>query len=112
MRQSGYLAAAALYGLQHQRDRLAEDHANAQIIAEAVRNSSKLSLAFKTVDTNIVIVRLDESLGTAAEFVQRLATMGVAALPFGLKSLRLVTHLDVGREQILRACEILEELAS
>jgi threonine aldolase len=112
MRQSGYLAAAALYGLQHQRDRLAEDHANAQIIAEAVRNSAKLSLAFKTVDTNIVIVRLDESLGTAAEFVQRLAMKGVAALPFGLRSLRMVTHLDVRREQILRVCEILEELAS
>jgi len=112
MRQSGFLAAAALYGLHHQRDRLAEDHANAKLIAQAIRATSTLSLAFSTVDTNIVIVRLNESLGIATDFVKELAFRGVAALPFGPKSIRLVTHLDVNREQVLQACEILTALAS
>ena len=112
MRQSGFLAAAALYGLHHQRDRLAEDHANAKLIAQAIQATSTLSLAFPTVDTNIVIVRLDDSLGSAAEFVKELASKGVAALPFGPKSIRLVTHLDVNREQVLQGCEILTALAS
>jgi threonine aldolase len=112
MRQSGFLAAAALYGFQHQRDRLAEDHANARLLADCIRSLEKLSLGCKQVDTNIVIVNLDQSLGTAAAFVQKLALQGVAALPFGPQSIRLVTHLDVGRQDILNACQILSDAAS
>jgi len=112
MRQSGFLAAAALYALQYQRDRLAEDHAHAQLIADAVRSTERLSLLYKFVDTNIVIVRLDESLGSAAEFVQKLASMGVAALAFGPQSVRLVTHLDVNSDEVNEACRILVDLAS
>jgi len=111
MRQSGFLAAAALYGLKHQRDRMAEDHANAKLIAEAIHSTARLTVVTKTVDTNIVIFQIDESLGTASEFVGRLSENGVSALPIGPQRIRFVTHLDVSRQDVLRACQVLADLA-
>lgn len=106
MRQAGVLAAGALYALRHNRDRLAEDHANARILAEAVRGSEgMLQLQPDEVDTNIVIFRVDPSLGSAADFVQRLADRSVAALAIGPSQIRLVTHLDVSMADCRRAAE-------
>src|SRR5262249_29641581 len=61
MRQAGVLAAAALYALDHHIDRLAEDHANAQVIAEAVADTPGLRLDPAEVDTNIVWVEVDRA---------------------------------------------------
>ena len=63
MRQAGIIAAGALHALQYHRDRLAEDHENAQIIAESVRGCEGLTLCPKTVDTNIIIFDVDPALG-------------------------------------------------
>src|SRR5207253_6858238 len=72
MRQAGIIAAGALYALQNNRKRLSQDHANAQILAEAVRAAEGLSLQPDTVETNIVIFRVESRLGPAAEFAAEL----------------------------------------
>jgi threonine aldolase len=111
MRQVGILAAGALYAVQHNRERLIEDHANAKILAEAVKQSPGLSLDPEP-QTNIVVVRIDPVVGNSASFAKALAEKGVGALPFGPQHIRLVTHLDVSRQQAQRAGEILLKLTA
>lgn len=108
MRQAGIIAAGALYGLQHHRERLAEDHANAQILATAVRSIEGLQLQPEVVDTNIVIFRIDASLGTAAQFAGALHEQGMLCLAISATQIRLVTHLDVTTAECQRAGEILQ----
>jgi threonine aldolase len=111
MRQAGVIAAGALYALEHHRQRLAEDHANAQIIAKAVCEAEGLSLSPDTVDTNIVIFRVDPKLGTAGEFVAELKAGGVLSLAISPMQIRLVTHLDVSQAQCRQAARVLRETA-
>ena len=111
MRQAGVLAAAALYALEKNRARLPEDHANAQVLADAVRSSAGLSLQPEQVDTNIVIFRVDPSLGTAADFARDLLARGVAALSISPTHIRLVTHLDVSKQDCRVASETIRQLA-
>jgi threonine aldolase len=112
MRQVGVLAAAALYALEHHIDRLAEDHAHAQLLAAAIRQCPGLELWPPEVDTNIVIFRLDEQLGTATEFIARLAEQGVLMLALGPRLVRAVTHLDVDGQQVRQACEVIKQVAA
>ena len=88
MRQVGVLAAAGLHALDHHVDRLADDHANARLLAEAC------GVDPETVDTNIVVVQRDD----AAEFVAGAKAGGVLVAPVGPRAVRLVTHLDVSAE--------------
>src|SRR3954467_9290352 len=80
MRQAGIIAAGALYALQNNRKRLTQDHANAQAIADAVRAADGLSLQPDTVETNIVIFRVEPRLGSAAEFAAELKAAGLLCL--------------------------------
>jgi threonine aldolase len=112
MRQAGVIAAGALYAVEHHRQRLSEDHANAQLVAEAVRESAGLSLSPDTVDTNIVIFRVDPKLGTAAQFCDRLEQRGVLMSPNAKHKVRAVTHLDVSAQDAKRAAECLLEIGS
>jgi threonine aldolase len=100
MRQSGLLAAAALYALDHNIDRLADDHANAKRLAEGLAKLPGLTIDPATVETNIVIFNIAPSLGTGAAFAARLKEAGVWLLANGPQKVRAVTHLDVTREQI------------
>ena len=95
MRQTGILAAAALYALDHHIDRLADDHAKAQVLAEALRRAPGLTLQSDPVDTNIVIFAVAPERGTAAQLTAELATHGVRIYPISQQQIRLVTHLDV-----------------
>ncbi len=112
MRQAGILAAGALYALEHHVERLADDHAHAQLLADAVRGCQGLSLTGDSVDTNIVIFTVDRSLGTAAEFCQRLAGEGVLMLAIGAQQVRAVTHLDVDRAAAQQAGQVLAVVAA
>jgi threonine aldolase len=105
MRQSGILAAAGLYALDHNVARLAEDHANARLIAEQLAGLAGVLLDLATVQTNIVIFRLEESLPDAAAIVARAKEEGVLVSALGARTLRTVTHLDVSREDCERAAE-------
>jgi len=111
-RQAGIVAAGALYALENNIDRLAEDHQNARILAEAVRSSPGLKLDPENVDTNIVIFELDSELGTAAAFSARLRDEGVLINTTGPQRLRAVTHLDVSRDMVLNAAAILQDTAA
>jgi threonine aldolase len=111
MRQVGMIAAGALYALEHNRDRLAEDHANAQILAEAIRQTEGISLSPTDVETNIVIFRVDPKLGSAAQFQAELKLQGVLALAISPTQVRLVTHLDVNEDQCKQAGKIIQQVA-
>src|SRR5688500_3810046 len=116
MRQVGVIAAGALYALEHNRDRLIEDHANAQCIAESVRQTEGLVLQPDQVDTTIIIVGVDPSLGSAAEYVTALKEAGVLMLAISAFRVRAVTHLDVSRDDweqaTLRLTQLADQLAS
>jgi threonine aldolase len=110
MRQAGILAAAAEYALEHNVDRLADDHANARRLAEALAEMPSVSIDLDTVETNILFFDLDESVGTAADFTTRLRGEGVWMLPTAPQRVRAVTHLDVDPAGIDRAVEVLRRL--
>jgi threonine aldolase len=112
MRQAGIIAAGALYALEHNIDRLADDHNNARLLAEAIRRSPGLSLDPEFVDTNIVFFKVDPELGTAAAFCARLRDEGVWMMPLGPQRIRAVTHLDVSREEVERAGRVLQDVAA
>jgi threonine aldolase len=110
MRQAGILAAAGLYALDHNIDRLAEDHANAKLIAERICDIPGVKLDLATVQTNIIILNLDSSAPDAAQIAARTKDQGVLLSVFGSTKLRAVTHLDVSRSQCQRAAEILAKV--
>ena len=100
MRQVGILAAAGLHALDHHVERLADDHDHARLLAEAC------GVDPDSVDTNIVVVPRND----AAEFVARAAEGGVRVATVGPTVVRLVTHLDVTREDAERAAKVLARL--
>jgi threonine aldolase len=110
MRQAGILAAAGLYALEHHVERLAEDHENARILAQGLSEIPCLSVT--PPETNIVMVEILRG-PTAAELAERLKRRGVLVAPAGAgteaRKLRLVTHLDVSREDILRTIDLFWE---
>ena len=112
MRQSGILAAAALYALEHQVERLAEDHEVAQILSDGIQNCETLTLDPATVETNIVIFRVDPDWGTAQQFVEAVAAKGVRVMPFSATHVRAVTHLHVNATMAHKAVEIMTEVAA
>ncbi len=110
MRQAGILAAAAIYALDHNVQRLAEDHANARRLAEAIAGLPGIRLDPADVETNIVIFGVEPSLGSAPAFAEKLRERGVWMIPTGPDSLRAVTHLDVPTLAVDRAIEVIREL--
>lgn len=104
MRQSGLLAAAGLYALDHNLARLAEDHENARALAQAVARIPGLSVDLASVETNMVL--LDVALpGGAPALVEAAGEQGVHFFPVGPTKARLVLHLDVARGQLAEAAQ-------
>ncbi len=97
MRQVGILAAACLYALDNNVERLADDHARAARIGRIVEETPGMELVFP-VDTNIVIFTIGGA--DAAEFVSKLADRGLLALAIGPDRVRMVTHLDITDDDI------------
>ena len=110
MRQAGILAAAGLYALDHNIDRLAEDHANARLIAGRIWDIPGVKLDLATVQTNIIILNFEYSARNAVEVATQAKAQGVLLSVFGPKKLRAVTHLDVSRSQCAKAAEILAQV--
>ncbi|MCW2982346.1 MAG: Threonine aldolase [Solirubrobacterales bacterium] len=95
MRQAGFVAAAARYGLQHNVERLADDHANAKFLAEGLAEINGVEIDPSTVETNIVIF----DVADATDLHDKLKAAGVeTSLLEG--RVRMVTHLDVDRADI------------
>jgi len=110
MRQVGIFAAAGLYALEHQLERLKDDHANARLIAEHLAECPRVRIDLATAQTNILVFELDAEAPDAATVVTRAKDHGLLIFAFGPRTLRAVTHLDVTREQCSRAAKILVEV--
>jgi threonine aldolase len=110
MRQAGILAAAGVYALEHHRARLADDHANAKALAEAIAGTRGLVVDLTRVHTNIVMI--DFERGTAQAVVELAREEGVLLGTAGPHRVRAVTHLDVDREGVLRAAKVIAEIAA
>ncbi|NET32193.1 MAG: aminotransferase class I/II-fold pyridoxal phosphate-dependent enzyme [Cyanothece sp. SIO1E1] len=108
MRQAGFLAAAGMYALDHQVERLKEDNARAKEIGSVLEGLSYVS-DVRPVQSNIVIFDV-KAPWTAASFLEKLTEKGINASPFGPQTVRFVTHLDVTREMIDQSIEILKSL--
>jgi threonine aldolase len=110
MRQVGYLAAACLHGMDHHIDRLADDHANAMLLAEAVAAVPGFTLAPPRVETNLVWFDVDPTIG-AATVVARLREHGVLVSALGSQTVRACTHLNVSRADCEKAAAAIRRLA-
>lgn len=104
MRQSGVLAAAAIYALDRQYDRLADDHANARSIADALAGVKGIEVV--PPDTNIVMVDLAEGQ-SVPRVVAAARAHGVLLSEWSATRIRMVTHLDVSTDDCLRAAGVL-----
>ena len=111
MRQIGIFGAAGLYALDHNDERLAEDHANARRIAERLAASPRIVLDLAMVQTNIIVFGLTDDAPDAPTVVGRARERGVLIFGIGPRTIRAVTHLDVSRKQCEEAAEILAEIA-
>jgi threonine aldolase len=110
MRQAGILAAAALYALEHQLQRLADDHAAARQFAEALRGAPGIELAPHPADTNIV--QFAVGVDGAHELVSRAADRGVLLNATSRKTLRAVTHLNISSAEAVQAAGVLRSIVA
>ena len=102
MRQAGVIAAAGLYGLEHNLVRLKDDHALARSVAVALDRHSGLRAWPREVESNIVMVKVERPGWTPERLSEALAEHGVLTLPMSANSVRFVTHLDVGPKDVER----------
>jgi threonine aldolase len=107
MRQAGVIAAAGLYGLEYNMERLAEDHANARVIAEALDGCVGAKVRATTVPTNLVVIDTDD---LAEPLAARLADQRLLVSTMGPRVLRCVTHLNVDAEGARRAADALARM--
>src|SRR5512146_2324757 len=108
MRQSGILAAAGLYALEHHLPELGRDHERARLLAERLAGLAAVSVI--APETNIVMLDLTREGDTAAHVAPRLAAAGLLVATYGPRRLRAVTHRDVGTADVERAAGILRSV--
>ena len=108
MRQVGILAAAALFAVKNNRERLKEDHHRAKILAERINSNSNLEINMKAVQTNILLFK---PLKMKPENGLKLCKeKGLLLTPGTVDSLRAVTHLDINDNDIHKASDIIDEV--
>ncbi len=110
MRQAGIIAAGALHALEHHVARLAEDHRNAKLLAKAVEETPGLSLESGPVETNLVWIDVDPTLGTARRSPTVSRPMASWSVRLGAQVIRACTHLDVSEAAVRRAADLLRKL--
>lgn len=108
MRQVGVIAAAGLYALQNNRERLKEDHEKAKILADAINKNPNLEIDMESVQTNILIFKPLKT--TTDEAINKCKAKGLLLSGGKINTLRAVTHLDVSFEEVYAAIKILEEV--
>jgi threonine aldolase len=108
MRQGGFMAAAGIYALQNNIERLKEDHLHAKQIADAVAKKGFVKLSLP-VETNIIIFELNDSL-PAAELVAKLKEKNILSYAIAPNRVRFVVHLDVTTEMVNKTIEVIEKL--
>jgi threonine aldolase len=110
MRQAGILAAAGLFALEHNVDRLAEDHEHAQLLAIACHEAAPSVVHPEHAPTNIVALDLTSHPLDAATLAAGAAEQGVRISVLGPRTARLVTHRDVDADGVKHAADVMREL--
>jgi threonine aldolase len=110
MRQAGIIAAAGIYALENNIDRLKEDHENAQYLAKELASIEGIELAFDKVDSNIIYFYIDSSKITAKDFCNTLYENDILANPAGVDKVRFVTHLGVSKEDCEKAIKVIKKI--
>lgn len=108
MRQAGFIAAGALYGLQHQVERLAEDHLHAKQIAAALKEKDFVEDIYP-VETNIIIFKVGGRF-TAKELVQTLLEKNIQTIAMAPTIVRIVLHLDISKDMVAQTIGVIESL--
>ena len=108
MRVPRILAAACLHALEHERPRLADDHAKARRLAEGLAELPAFRVDLSTVETNIVL--FDVAAGDAAPVLTTLREAGVLMTAFGPATIRAITHRDVSTADVDRALDAIRRL--
>jgi threonine aldolase len=112
-RQAGIIAAACIVAMDQMVERLAEDHANARLLADGIAQCKGIQLDPTSVDTNIVIFGFDETLGTSPEqFTELVAREGLQVMPLDHQTVRAVTHYGIDRADIERSIKIIQNAIS
>ncbi|MEJ2544048.1 MAG: low-specificity L-threonine aldolase [Calditrichaceae bacterium] len=111
MRQAGILAAAAIYAMENNVERLKEDHKRARTLAEAVNEMPGFVVNLRTAQTNIVIIDTSLSGKTAPELTEKMLEEGVKMTAFSPTRIRAVTHLHITDNDIDKTIEILKSIA-
>ena len=109
LRQAGVVAATAIYALENNVERLAEDHANARVLAKGLGEIDGISLDLDGVQTNLVFFRVDPEIGDSAQLSAALRERGVQIGAMGPHVLRACTHLDVDRDGVLKAIDAVRD---
>lgn len=110
MRQAGILAAAALYALEHNIERMAEDHRHARWLAESLQDLKGLEMDLDSIQTNMVIIDVARSGKSQEEALRLLAAKGLLLTSERSSSIRAVTHLDVSFDEVREASAIMHEV--
>ena len=106
MRQAGIIAAAGIVALEQMVDRLAEDHANARLLAEGLVTFPQINIDLGTVQSDIVIFRLHEGYGTPETFARAVAERGLLIGGIGRDYIRAVTHYGIDAGDIEETLEV------
>ena len=107
LRQAGIVAAGCIYALEHHVDRLADDHANAQVLGDGLR--SLPGVCVEPIETNIVFFDTTKAGIETAEFLAAIQSQGVCMGAVG-KRIRAVTHIDIPREAVEKAVEVVKQV--
>ncbi len=110
MRQIGILAAAVLYALENNFERLEEDHKNAKRLAQALSELGKIEIDLSSVQTNIVIFDIHKSQKDPQQILAELKENNVLLVPFGPTKLRAVTHLDLTSGDVEKAIQVFQRI--
>ncbi len=110
MRQSGMLAAACLYALDHNVDRLNDDHASARLFDKLVREIPAITIENSPPETNMVFFAVDPARIDPDQFSKRVLDQGLRFSRVSHLRFRAVTHSDVGKDQIHQAASILRSI--
>lgn len=110
MRQAGILAAAALYAIDHNVNRLREDHLRTKILAETLGTLPDFDINPDLVQTNIAIFEVKDKTKSAPAYAEELDREGIKMIAFSSKKLRAVTHLDIDDNDIDYVTDKLKKL--
>ena len=110
MRQAGILAAAAIFAVENNFERLTEDHRRARLLAEKVNQLPGFVVNLQTVQTNIVIIDTSLNAANAIQITSDLAEKGVKVIPFSPTRFRMVTNMHITDEQIEQVIDVMKNL--